>query len=108
MLQLFFVAVEKNLPRKLWKYILPPFPYGNTVRPIRDYARSSLEVAEYQLSLADGNLNLARDYLERVAGSNSEDVSRAADLLKIVKSRLMVQENLGAENQVAHSQDANL
>jgi len=56
-----------------------------SVRPIADYAKSSLEVAEYHMRIPDGDLALARDYLERVAGSNAEDVARASELLKSVK-----------------------
>jgi hypothetical protein len=38
----------------------------------------------------DGDLLLARDYLERVAGSNAEEVAQASELLKRVKH--MIQE----------------
>ncbi|TFK44754.1 hypothetical protein BDQ12DRAFT_641682 [Crucibulum laeve] len=58
------------------------------MRPIQDYAKSSLEVAEYQMQIPNGDLLLAKEYLERVAGSNAEDVSRAADMLKVVKSSI--------------------
>lgn len=37
------------------------------------------------MRIPDGDLILARDYLERVAGSNAEDVARASELLKSVK-----------------------
>jgi len=56
------------------------------VRPIHDYAKSSLEVAEYEMRVPDGDLLLAKGYLEQVATSNAEDVARAADLLKHVKT----------------------
>lgn len=62
--------------------------YRVTVRPIQDYAKSSLEVAEYHMQTPDGDLILARDYLEKVAGSNAEDVARASELLKIVKTSI--------------------
>ncbi|KAG6888244.1 hypothetical protein C0995_009557 [Termitomyces sp. Mi166 len=58
------------------------------LRPIQDYAKSSLEVAEYQMRIPNGDLALARDYLEIVAGSNAEDVGRAAELLKTVKATI--------------------
>jgi anaphase-promoting complex subunit 8 len=58
------------------------------VRPIADYAKSSLEVAEYHMRIPDGDLNLAREYLEQVAGSNAEDVARASELLKSVKAAI--------------------
>jgi anaphase-promoting complex subunit 8 len=54
------------------------------VRPIADYAKSSLEVAEYHMRIPGGDLALAKDYLEQVAGSNAEDVARASELLKSV------------------------
>ncbi|KAG6900254.1 hypothetical protein C0993_000707 [Termitomyces sp. T159_Od127] len=57
-------------------------------RPIQDYAKSSLEVAEYQMRVPNGDLVLARDYLEIVASSNAEDVGRAAELLKSVKATM--------------------
>jgi anaphase-promoting complex subunit 8 len=37
------------------------------------------------MRIPDGDLNLAREYLEQVAGSNAEDVARASELLKSVK-----------------------
>lgn len=59
------------------------------VRPIQDYAKSSLEVAEYHMRTTGGDLMLAKEYLERVAGSNAEDVGRASELLKDVKARML-------------------
>ncbi|TFK75366.1 cell division control protein 23 [Pluteus cervinus] len=56
-------------------------------RPVREYAKSCLEVAEYQMNLPSGDLLLARDYLERVAASNAEDVNKASELLKQLKTR---------------------
>ncbi|KAJ7783244.1 hypothetical protein B0H16DRAFT_1496073 [Mycena metata] len=55
-------------------------------RPIQDFAKSSIRVAEYQLFApgAGEDLQLARDYLATVAASNVEEVGRAADLLKMV------------------------
>ena len=55
------------------------------MRPIQDYAKSCIYVARHQLHVLDGDLFLARDYLERVASSNSEEVAMAADLLKKIK-----------------------
>jgi anaphase-promoting complex subunit 8 len=55
------------------------------VRPIQDYAKSSMAVAEYQLQIPDGDLLLAREYLERVAGSNAEEAGQAGELVKVVK-----------------------
>jgi len=56
------------------------------LRPIHDYAKSSLEVAEHEMRIPGGDLLLAKGYLEQVATSNAEDVARAADLLKHVKT----------------------
>ncbi|KAJ6586986.1 hypothetical protein DFH09DRAFT_1142190 [Mycena vulgaris] len=52
-------------------------------RPIQDFAKSSLKVAEHNLR-TNGDLLLARDYLKTVAASNVEEVVRAAELLKTV------------------------
>ncbi|KAJ3504401.1 hypothetical protein NLJ89_g7952 [Agrocybe chaxingu] len=57
-------------------------------RPIHDYAKSCLEVAEYEMNIPNGDLTLAKEYLNLVATSNAEDVGRAAELLKDVKSRI--------------------
>jgi len=40
------------------------------------------------MRIPNGDLFLARDYLERVAASNSEDVARASELLKTVKATI--------------------
>ena len=50
-----------------------------------DYAKSCIAVAEYNLSISEGDLELARNYLETVAASNSEEVVRAGELLKIAE-----------------------
>lgn len=52
-------------------------------RPIQDFAKSSLKVADHHLR-TNGDLFLARDYLKAVAASNVEEVVRAAELLKAV------------------------
>ncbi|KAJ7497357.1 hypothetical protein FB451DRAFT_1211148 [Mycena latifolia] len=52
-------------------------------RPVQDFAKSSLKVAEYNLR-TNGDLLLAQDYLKVVAASNVEEVVRAAELLKAV------------------------
>lgn len=59
-----------------------------SARPIPDYSKSILEISEYEMKLPSGNLTLARDFLELVASSNAEEVTRAADLLKEVKAKL--------------------
>ena len=40
------------------------------------------------MRIQNGDLVLARDYLERVAGSNAEEVARASELLKSVKAAI--------------------
>ena len=47
-----------------------------------------MEVAEFELSILGGNLMLAKECAETVAGSNAEEVGRASDLLKGIKTRL--------------------
>lgn len=59
-------------------------------RPVQDYARSSIYVARHQMVTAGGDLLLAKEYLERVASSNVEEVTQAADLLKKLKPMLLV------------------
>ena len=44
------------------------------------------------MKLPNGNLTLATDYLELVASSNAEHVTRAAELLKEVKSKIQERE----------------
>ncbi|KAF9227395.1 TPR-like protein [Gyrodon lividus] len=58
-------------------------------RPIQDYAKSSIYVARHQMVTAGGDLSLAKEYLERVANSNAEEVTQAADWLKKLKSVLL-------------------
>ncbi|KAF9450423.1 TPR-like protein [Macrolepiota fuliginosa MF-IS2] len=68
------------------------------LRPIQEYAKSCLQVAEYHLRVAGGDLYLAKEYLERVANSNAEDVMKATELLKVVKSTLQARsQNNGTE-----------
>ncbi len=70
------------------------------VRPIQEYAKSCLQVAEYQMRIPDGDLYLAKDYLERVANSNAEGVMKATELLKVVKTTLQTRvQTSGAESE---------
>ena len=59
-------------------------------RPVQDYAKSSIYVARHQMVTSGGDLSLAKEYLERVASSNAEEVTQAADWLKKLKSVLLV------------------
>ncbi|CAK5265759.1 unnamed protein product [Mycena citricolor] len=61
-------------------------------RPIGDFAKSSLKVAEYQMN-TDGDLLLAQEYLRPIAVSNVEEVVRATDLLKAVTLMLEQRRN---------------
>lgn len=69
-----------------------------SVRPIQDYAKSSLEVADYEMRIPDGNLNLAKQYLDQVAASNAEDVGRAKELLKTVNGMIYARTTLTQES----------
>jgi hypothetical protein len=68
--------------------LTPTFADVLLVRPIQDYAKSSIYVALHHMSVPGGDLMLARQYLERVAGSNAEEVAQASDLLKKVKQTI--------------------
>ncbi|KAN0091102.1 hypothetical protein V8E55_004668 [Tylopilus felleus] len=59
-------------------------------RPVQDYAKSSIYVARHQMVTPGGDLSLAKEYLERVANSNAEEVTQAADWLKKLKSVLLL------------------
>lgn len=51
------------------------------------------------MRIPDGDLYLAKEYLERVANSNAEDVMKATELLKVVKSTLQARsQNSGPES----------
>ncbi|KJA14403.1 hypothetical protein HYPSUDRAFT_49186 [Hypholoma sublateritium FD-334 SS-4] len=74
------------------------------LRPIQDYAKSCLEVAEYEMRIPHGDLNLAKQILDQVAISNAEDVGRAKELVKVadkmIHNRLVAaqQESLHASS----------
>jgi hypothetical protein len=59
-----------------------------SARDVVDYAKSCIVVAEYNMNAPDGDLELARVYLEKVAASAAEDAERAASLLRLMKQRL--------------------
>jgi anaphase-promoting complex subunit 8 len=54
-------------------------------RPVQDYAKSSIYVAQHNMKIPNGDLELAREYLQRVASSNAEQVSTAAQLVAELK-----------------------
>ncbi|KAH7927147.1 TPR-like protein [Leucogyrophana mollusca] len=59
-------------------------------RPVQDYAKSSIYVARHHMTTTGGDLLLAKEYLERVAQSNAEEVALASDYLKKLKAILLV------------------
>ncbi|THH20397.1 hypothetical protein EW146_g945 [Bondarzewia mesenterica] len=59
-----------------------------TLKPVADYAKSLVFVARYHFEKGGGDLQLAREYLEKVSASNSEEADRASDLLKKVKTAI--------------------
>ncbi|KAI6046221.1 hypothetical protein EDC04DRAFT_3016435 [Pisolithus marmoratus] len=58
-------------------------------RSIQDYAKSSIYVARHQMVVPGGDLELAKEYLERIAQSNAEEVTQATDWLKKLKSVML-------------------
>jgi len=66
------------------------------LNPIAEWARSAMYVARYHYVSDGGDLELAKELLETVAGSNSEDADSAADLLKRVKTAIERKEEEGS------------
>lgn len=58
-------------------------------RAVQDFAKSSIYVARHQIMLPGGDLTLAKECLERIAQSNVEEVTQAADWLKKLKSVML-------------------
>ncbi|KAJ7579111.1 hypothetical protein C8J56DRAFT_964848 [Mycena floridula] len=67
------------------------------MRPVPDYSKSCLVVAEYHMRIPDGDLGLAKTYLETVAASNAEDVARAGTLLKLALQMIQSREDTKME-----------
>ena len=57
-------------------------------KPVAEWARSAMCIARYYYVVEGGDLEVAVELLETVAGSNSEDADAAADLLKRVKGAI--------------------
>ncbi|KAI9455322.1 TPR-like protein [Lactarius psammicola] len=77
-----------------------------TLKPVAEWARSAMYVARYYYVLDGGDVELAKDLLEKVAGSNSEDADSAADLLKRVRAAISRKEGVeGADVDVKEEQD---
>lgn len=51
-------------------------------RPVSEYVKSCMYVVRYQLLWGGGDRRLAKEYLERVAGSNTEESPFAAEYLR--------------------------
>ncbi|KAL4078447.1 hypothetical protein V8B97DRAFT_1937445 [Scleroderma yunnanense] len=58
-------------------------------RPVQDFAKSSIYIARHHMMMPGGDLALARECLERIAQSNVEEVTQAADWLKKLKSVML-------------------
>ncbi len=54
-------------------------------KPVADYAKSSILVAQYHLQQGGGDLYHAKTLMEAVASSQSEEVPKAVELLKRIK-----------------------
>ena len=57
------------------------------------------------MQIPTGDLLLAREYLELVASSNSEEVGRAADLLKVVKETIHNRNAIPLDDDLGRRQD---
>jgi anaphase-promoting complex subunit 8 len=68
-------------------------------KPVAEWARSAMYVAQYHYMSDGGDLELARDLLEKVAVSNSEDADSAADLVKKVKGAIGRKEGEGVKEE---------
>ncbi|TDL17279.1 TPR-like protein [Rickenella mellea] len=55
-------------------------------KQVHVYSRSCIYVAQFHMEKGGKDLTLAKEYLERVATSNAEEVTQAAELLKRLKS----------------------
>ena len=55
-------------------------------RPVSEFAKSCMYVARYHLFWGGGDFKVAREYSEKVAGSNVEDSSLAMDYLRRLRT----------------------
>lgn len=100
-------ACNRNMPSE-WLSLLPLFYFVDSsahsfllARPVPEYAKSCMYVARHQTTAVDGDLELAREYLERVATSNSEEVGQATELLKKVKGMLVAKTHAEVQTKAA-------
>ncbi|KAH9948551.1 TPR-like protein [Amylocystis lapponica] len=68
-------------------------------KPVSDYAKSSVYVGRYHVLHGGADYALAKDYLEPVASSNSEEVGQATELLKKVRAAMQAQQQALAQAQ---------
>lgn len=66
-----------------------------TDKPVSEYAKSSIAVAQFHLFQGGGDLYHAKALMETVSNSQSEEVTKAADLLKRIKSAIVVKQHTG-------------
>lgn len=55
-------------------------------RPVSEFAKSCMYVARYHLFYGGGDTKLAREYLERVAATNTEESSVALEYLRKLRT----------------------
>ena len=77
------------------------------MKPIAEYAKSCVYVARHHLQRGGGDLELAQEYLEKVAVSNAEDADTATELVKKVKTeiKLKAEENRAMETSSAQGEE---
>lgn len=51
-------------------------------RPVSDYAKNCMYVIRYNIAWGGGNVKLAKEYAEKIAGSNVEESAIAAEYLR--------------------------
>lgn len=59
-------------------------PFSILGKPIAEYSQSALYVARQQVQQLNGDLELAKDYLEQIVQSNVEEGKDASEYLKKV------------------------
>lgn len=75
-------------------FCYPSMTHSDTSdKTVADYASSSVYVARYHLSHDGGDLFHARELMEAVSSSQSEEVTQAAELLKRIRSAIAQKQN---------------
>ncbi|KAI0036954.1 TPR-like protein [Vararia minispora EC-137] len=65
------------------------------LKPIAEYARSAVYLARYHLYRGGGDLVLALQLMEKVAGSNSEEADAAQELVKEITAKIAAKQRGG-------------